>query len=102
MLGLLNDGPGYLFAGLVAYAVALWTWKGATIGNIVFGLKVVRVDGQPLTFVEAVVRGLSCLFPFFVAGLGFLWIAWDVEKQAWHDKIAGTYVVRVPRGVSLV
>jgi uncharacterized RDD family membrane protein YckC len=36
------------------------------------------------------------------AGLGFIWIAFDDGKQAWHDKIAGTVVVRVTKGVSLV
>ena len=34
--------------------------------------------------------------------LGFLWIAWDDEKQGWHDRIAGTAVVRLPRGTPLV
>ncbi|HEY4989416.1 MAG TPA: AIR carboxylase family protein, partial [Opitutaceae bacterium] len=35
-------------------------------------------------------------------GLGFIWIAFDREKQGWHDKIAGTVVVRLPKGSSLV
>src|SRR5581483_8182915 len=35
-------------------------------------------------------------------GLGFIWIAVDHEHQAWHDKIAGTVVVRVPKGGGLV
>jgi uncharacterized RDD family membrane protein YckC len=35
-------------------------------------------------------------------GLGFFWIAFDEGNQAWHDKIAGTVVVRVPKGVPLV
>ena len=30
-----------------------------------------------------------------LAGLGFFWIAFDEEKQSWHDKIAGTRVIRV-------
>jgi uncharacterized RDD family membrane protein YckC len=30
-------------------------------------------------------------------GLGGLWILRDPERQAWHDRIAGTYVVKVPR-----
>jgi uncharacterized RDD family membrane protein YckC len=34
--------------------------------------------------------------------LGFFWIIWDAEKQGWHDKIAGTVVVRLPRGMPLV
>ena len=37
-----------------------------------------------------------------VVGLGFFWIAFDENNQAWHDKIAGTVVVRVPKGVPLV
>jgi uncharacterized RDD family membrane protein YckC len=36
-----------------------------------------------------------------VFGLGALWIIRDPERQAWHDKIAGTYVVKVPRTWSL-
>ncbi|RYY81863.1 MAG: RDD family protein, partial [Comamonadaceae bacterium] len=26
--------------------------------------------------------------------IGFLWVAWDPRKQGWHDKLAGTVVVR--------
>lgn len=39
------------------------------------------------------------LFPAvgFVGLLGFLWMIWDPRKQGWHDKIAGTYVVKKPR-----
>jgi len=34
--------------------------------------------------------------------LGFLWVAWDKDKQGWHDKIAGTVVVRLPQAQPLV
>jgi uncharacterized RDD family membrane protein YckC len=37
-----------------------------------------------------------------VAGIGFLWIAFDPGKQAWHDKIAGTAVVRVPKSAAVL
>ena len=57
----------------------------------------VRVDGAPLRFIDALVRGLSSIFSLAVLGLGALWILKDPERQAWHDKIAGTYVVKVPR-----
>lgn len=87
---------------LLGYLVGLWTWRGTTVGNIVFGLKIVRMDGQPLTLGVAVVRALASMLSLAVVGLGFFWIAWDREKQAWHDKIAGTLVVRMPKGVSLI
>ena len=80
----------------------MWAWKGSTIGGIVLGLKVVRMDGQPITFAVALVRALAAAFSILVLFLGFLWIAWDAERQGWHDKIAGTVVLKLPRGTPLV
>ena len=93
------DGPlgrfGLVLA--VAYHVGFWTWKQTTLGGIICNLRVVRTDGEPLQFSEALVRGLTGIFSLAVAGLGFLWILRDPERQAWHDRVAGTYVVKVPR-----
>jgi uncharacterized RDD family membrane protein YckC len=86
----------------VAYFAGMWAWKQTTIGGIVVGLKVVRIDGGSFTFVTAIVRALAAIFSVVVFFFGFIWIGWDVEKQGWHDKIAGTVVVRMPRGVPLV
>lgn len=81
----------------IAYHVGFWTWKQTTLGGIICNLRVVRTDGEPLQFSEALVRGLTGIFSLAVAGLGFLWILRDPERQAWHDRVAGTYVVKVPR-----
>lgn len=86
----------------IAYFSGLWAWKGTTIGGIVLNLHVVRVDGQPLNFLTALVRSLAAIFSAMVCFLGFFWIGWDRDKQGWHDKIAGTVVVRVPRAATLV
>ena len=87
---------------LAAYGAVMWKLKGTTIGGIVFSLKVVRVDGRPIDCATANVRALGCFLSLAVVGLGFLWIVFDDGKQAWHDKIAGTVVVRVPKGVPLL
>jgi uncharacterized RDD family membrane protein YckC len=63
-------------------------------------LRVVRLDGKRLEFPESLVRGLTGIFSLVVAGLGFLWMLWDVEGQTWHDRVAGTTVVKVPRTVA--
>jgi uncharacterized RDD family membrane protein YckC len=81
----------------LAYHVGFWTWKQTTVGGIICQLRLVRTDGRRLGFAEALVRGLSGIFSLAVAGLGFFWILRDPERQAWHDRIAGTYVVKVPR-----
>jgi uncharacterized RDD family membrane protein YckC len=102
VLGVIAHGPPLAFLVALAYFAGLWTWRGTTIGGIVLGLKVARVDGRPVTFPVALVRALAAAFSIFVVFLGFLWIAWDKEKQGWHDKIAGTVVLRLPRATPLV
>lgn len=87
---------------LAVYGAIMWKMRGSTVGGILFDLQVVRVDGREMDWATAVVRALSCFLSAVVAGLGFLWIAFDPDKQGWHDKIAGTVVVRVPKGRSLV
>ena len=66
------------------------------------GIKIIRVDGQPINFAVALVRSLSSFFSAVVLFLGFFWAGWDKDKQAWHDKIAGTIVVKLPKGLSLI
>jgi uncharacterized RDD family membrane protein YckC len=87
---------------LAIYGAVMWKLKGATVGGIVFDLHVVRLDGRPIDWETAIVRALACFLSLAVVGLGFIWIAFDDASQAWHDKIAGTVVVRVKKGVPLV
>lgn len=97
------DSSGDLWLLLLgAYGAVMWRLRGTTIGGIVFGLKVVRLDGRPIDWPTAIVRALSCFLSFVIVGLGFLWIIFDDDRQGWHDKIAGTVVVTVPKGVSLL
>ncbi|BCS34801.1 hypothetical protein TBR22_A40270 [Luteitalea sp. TBR-22] len=86
---------------LLAYHVAFWTWKATTVGGIICQVRVARVDGAPLRLVDALVRGLVGIFSLAIFGLGALWILRDEYRQAWHDKVAGTVVVRVPRDFPL-
>lgn len=97
----LHSDNAFLLA-LAAYGAIMWKLKGTTIGGILCNLKIVRVDGRELDWSTTIVRALSCFLSLIVAGLGFLWIVFDDGRQAWHDKIAGTAVVRVPHGVSLL
>jgi uncharacterized RDD family membrane protein YckC len=90
------------FPVLAAYGAVLWKLRGTTVGGIVCSLKVVRVDSREIDWATAIVRALGCFLSMFVAGLGFIWVAIDDEKQSWHDKIAGTAVVRAPKGMSLL
>ncbi len=92
----------YFLAAYAAYCVVFWALKATTIGGVICGLKVVRLDDRPLDWTLAVIRALGGFLSFVVAGVGFIWVAFDPDKQSWHDKIAGTTVVRVPRGTPLI
>jgi uncharacterized RDD family membrane protein YckC len=91
-----DEFRSFLFL-LLAYHVGFWASKGTTVGGIITQLRIVRTDGTGLRFADALVRALGSVFSVAVVGLGFYWITRDPERQAWHDRIAGTYVVKVPR-----
>lgn len=91
-----------MLIALAVYGAILWKARGATLGGIVFDLHVVRVDGRPVDWTTAIVRALGCFLSLAIVGLGFFWIAFDENRQAWHDKFAGTLVVRVAKDASTV
>jgi uncharacterized RDD family membrane protein YckC len=93
----LTRNEGWFPLLLLAYHVAFWAWRGTTLGGIIVGLRVLRVQGTELRFVDALVRGLSSVLSIAALGIGCLWMLHDPAKQMWHDKIAGTVVVKVPR-----
>jgi uncharacterized RDD family membrane protein YckC len=78
----------------IAYFVYFWTSTGATPGDQVMGLRVVSTDGSPISYGKAFIRWIGYIISIIPIGLGFLWVIWDANKQGWHDKIAGTYVVK--------
>ncbi len=78
------------------YFVVFWVWRGQTLGMMVAGVKVVRIDGTQVDTGRAIVRYLGYLISIIPFFLGFIWIAFDAHKQGWHDKLAETYVVKVP------
>jgi uncharacterized RDD family membrane protein YckC len=92
-----RDAPPLFFFLLLAYHVGFWAWRGTTVGGMICQLRITRTDGALLGFRDALVRGLSGILSLAALGLGGLWILRDPERQSWHDRVAGTYVVKVPR-----
>jgi len=80
--------------GLV-YFVGLWSSRGQTVGMMPFHLYVARVeDGGRPDLVRAFLRYVGLILSFAALLLGVIWVAFDGRKQGWHDKLAGTVVVR--------
>jgi uncharacterized RDD family membrane protein YckC len=87
---------------VAAYGAVMWRLRGTTVGGIICGLRVVRLDGRAIDWPTAITRALASFLSLIVAGLGFIWVVFDAERQSWHDKIAGTVIVHAPRGTPLV
>ncbi len=77
------------------YFVWPYSTSGETLGKRALGIKVVSIDGSPLNWRKGILRSVGYIFSTIPLGLGFLWAIWDADKQAGHDKIAGTCVVSV-------
>jgi len=86
----------------IVFPLAYFVWfltllpKGLTPGKKLLGLQVVNhqtgaIPGFGTMFLREIVgRFLSGLF----LGLGYFWALWNKNAQAWHDKLAGTVVVK--------
>ena len=75
------------------YFVLLHGMEGKTVGKWLLGLRVVGVRDGGITYRQAFVRWLAAMSLAPLA-LGFLWILLSREKRAWHDCLAGTWVVQ--------
>jgi uncharacterized RDD family membrane protein YckC len=84
-----------LVIGLI-YFLYFWSTAGhgQTLGMRLLNLKVVKTSGADLTYTDAVIRYVGLILSFICIFIGVIWVAFDANKQGWHDKIASTYVVK--------
>jgi len=94
-----HAGSGLIdLAVALAYFGYLWSSRGQTIGMMVFGFRVRdKATGRLPGIGKAVLRGfvwwLEVVSTVCVVGLvAWLWMFWDPQRQALHDKVAGTIV----------
>lgn len=100
-------GPADFLITWVAPAVAtilFWLYKQATPGKMAVAARVVDArTGNPPTLQQSIIRYLGYFVSTLPLGLGLIWVAFDPRKQGWHDKLAGTVVIRPKhRGVASV
>jgi len=97
----LKDNPQYARGQLVqqlilaVLVVLCWLRFAATPGKRVIGAEVVDARTfQRLRPAQALLRYVCYYVSSLPCGLGLIWVAVDARKQGWHDKIAGTVVIR--------
>ncbi len=83
------------FLIVVAYFPCFWGWRGQTPGKTVMKIRITRFDGSHIGWSGAVMRFLSYIISL-ISLIGIIWIAFDDRRQGFHDKIADTFVIRIP------
>jgi uncharacterized RDD family membrane protein YckC len=91
----MTSGSGLLQLASAIYFIGFWTWRAQTPGMMLLGLRIARdADGTPPGLGRSILRYIGFFISAIVLFIGFIWVAFDSKKQGWHDKIAGTVVVR--------
>jgi uncharacterized RDD family membrane protein YckC len=68
--------------------------KQATVGKMAVGIKVTDINGNKLDFTKALVRSLCRILSAMIFFVGYIIAAFTEKKQALHDMIASTLVLK--------
>jgi uncharacterized RDD family membrane protein YckC len=66
----------------------------ATLGKMIFGMKVTDLYGNRISFARATGRHFAKILSGMILGIGFIMVAFTERKQGLHDLLAGTLVRR--------
>jgi len=83
---------------IVSFFCGFWVRGGQTIGMRAWRLQLTRDagHGRPVSPIQALGRLAAAVLSALPAGLGYLWILFDRRGLAWHDRLSGTRIVRLP------
>jgi len=91
--GILDVLLNYFFPAIAV--IVFWVYKSATPGKMLVKIAIVdaTTGGKPSTgqFIGRYLAYYVSIIPLF---LGIFWVGIDKRKQGWHDKLAGTVVIR--------
>ena len=86
-----------LYAVLSPMAFFSWFWMhgGQTLGMRAWRLKLLSATGNAVTLRQSMTRCAGAMLSMLALGLGYLWILFDRDGLAWHDRISNTRLVMV-------
>ena len=86
-----------LLGVVVGFYGLFWTRSGQTLGMASWRLRVEREDGRLLGWSDVLRRLAWAVVSLLPLGLGFLWVLFDGQSRAWHDRLSHTRVVVLPK-----
>ena len=89
----------FLLFGIIPllFFCGFWVYGGQTLGMRSWRLKLLRVDGTPVGWRDALKRHFAALLSWLPCGLGFIWILFDRDNLAWHDRLSNTRLTLLER-----
>ncbi len=109
---------GYLLLVVFGFFAMCWTHGGQTLGMRAWRVRLVRADGEPVQLRDAGMRYVAALLAWIPLAVALLWahrqglagIVWlpvlavfiwslgSRDRLAWHDRLAGTRLIVIPKG----
>ena len=86
-----------LLGATALYFIFSWLRGGQTLGMRAWRLRVERASGEPLDLAAGIVRFIGGLVSILSGGLGLIWLWIDRDDLTWHDRLAGSRVVVLPK-----
>jgi uncharacterized RDD family membrane protein YckC len=86
-----------LLAVVVGFNGLFWTRSGQTLGMASWRLRVEREDGRLLGWRDVLRRLAWAVVSLLPLGLGYLWVLFDPQSRAWHDRLSRTRVIVLPK-----
>ncbi|MEX0664187.1 MAG: RDD family protein [Acidimicrobiia bacterium] len=101
--GIIQEATNRWVAAVVGIVIAvvyttyfIGSPSGQTVGMRAVGIRVIdATGGDRVDYGRCVTRYLVAILSGLAFGLGYFWMLWDPERQTWHDKASGTFVVPV-------
>ncbi|MFZ1519206.1 MAG: RDD family protein [Ignavibacteriaceae bacterium] len=91
--------PLFLITGLIYYAVMESSKKQATFGKLSQNLVVTNLQGERINILQSIARNFSKIFSTLIFFIGYVMPAFTTRKQALHDLIASTLVIKINKDV---
>ena len=94
--------PAYylvLIATTFVFFGGFWTNGGQTLGMRTWKIKIITDSGDKVTWKHAAIRFCAAAVAYIPAGIGLLWMLFDSERLAWHDRLSATRLIslKVPK-----
>ena len=83
----------FLLIVMAAYFAWFWAHGGQTLAMKTWGLRLIAVDGQAISWAKALIRFGCAVISFALCGAGWWWMLFDREGCTLHDRICGTRIV---------